>query len=212
MFNMHRLLAAGAFAAALLASSACAAQSGYYRYPTANPRVADERAYQVGYDQGRSRGENDGRRNRSFDYARYDEYRSADRGLGRYGDRNAYRSLFRQGFIAGYNDGYRRYARSGSGYPTPGYPSPSYPSPSYPSPNDGGRYGSPATQNGYRDGYAQGRNDARDGDRFDAIRSARYRSGDHDYNNRYGPREAYKRDYRAAFQQGYSQGYREYRR
>ena len=212
MFKAHRLFSAGALTAALIASSACAVPSGYNRYPTANPRAVDERAYSLGYDQGRTRGENDGRRNRSFDYGRYGEYRDADRGYRGYGDRNAYRSLFRQGFIAGYNDGYRRYARGGYGYPSPSYPSPSYPSPSYPSPTYDGRYGSPAAQNGYRDGYAQGRDDARDGDRFDPIRSIRYRSGDHDYNNRYGPREEYKREYRAAFQQGYSQGYREYRR
>jgi hypothetical protein len=52
-----------------------------------------------------------------------------------------------------------------------------------------------------------GRNDARDRNRFDPVRSKRYRDGDHDYNNRYGDRELYKRDYRAAFEQGYREGY-----
>ena len=68
-------------------------------------------------------------------------------------------------------------------------------------------YGNYAAQVGYRDGFDAGRNDARDRNRFDPVRSKRYRDGDHDYNNRYGDRELYKRDYRAAFEQGYREGY-----
>ena len=45
-----------------------------------------------------------------------------------------------------------------------------------------------------------------------AVRAKRYREGDHDYNDRYGSRDLYKRDYRAAFTQGYEQGYRQERR
>ncbi len=197
MFSAHRLFSAGLLAAAVLGSSACAFGSTYYRYPVAAPRV-DERAYTRGYDEGRVRGESDARRNRSFDYSRHGEYRSADAGYRGYGDRNEYRSLFRQGFVTGYNDGYRRFARGSYGYPAPGYSS--------------GRYGSPASQNGYRDGFEQGRDDARDGGRFDPVRSIRYRSADRDYNNRYGSREEYRREYRAAFQTGYEQGYRGFRR
>jgi hypothetical protein len=197
MFSAHRLFSAGALAAAVLATSACA--ETYYRYPVAVPRV-DQRAYSRGYDEGRVRGENDGRRNRPFDYSRYGEYRSADGGY-RGGDRNAYRDLYRRGFVEGYNEGYRRMARGGYG----GYPSTNYP---------GGRYGygSPAAEIGYRDGFQQGRDDARDGDRYDPVRARRYREGDHDYNSRYGAREEYKREYRVAFQQGYEQGYRGSRR
>jgi hypothetical protein len=39
-----------------------------------------------------------------------------------------------------------------------------------------------------------------------------YRARDHDYDSRYGPRDAYAREYRSAFLQGYEQGYREYAR
>jgi hypothetical protein len=201
MFKAHRYLAVAMLASVVLASSACASQGVFYRDP-GGYRGADERSYARGYDAGRRRGEIDARRSRSADYSRYGEYRDADDGYRAYGDRNAYRRLFRQGFVAGYSDGYRRYARSRGGYGY-GYPSSTYPSQ---------RYASPATQNGYRDGIAQGRDDARDGDRYDPIRARRYRSGDHDYSDRYGPREEYKREYRAAFQQGYEQGYREYRR
>ena len=47
---------------------------------------------------------------------------------------------------------------------------------------------------------------------FDPIRSNRYRSGDHEYDSRYGSKDEYKRVYRDAFQRGYEQGYRENRR
>lgn len=212
MFRIQRSLPI-LVVALTIASTACAS-GGYYRYPTgARTRAVDDRAYSRGYDEGRDRGEADARRNRSFDYRRHDVYRDADEGY-RGGDRNAYRSLFRQGFAAGYDDGFRRYARSGSGYPGQRYPgnaAPNYP-PNYPAPNYPVNRASPAAQNGYRDGYAQGRDDARDRDRYDPVRASRYREGDHDYNSRYGPREDYKRQYRTAFEQGYEQGYREVRR
>lgn len=195
-----------------LASTACAS-GGYYPYPTTSVRPVNDRAYARGYDEGRERGEGDARRNRPFDYRRHDVYRDADEGY-RGGDRNAYRSLFRQGFAAGYDEGFRRFARSESGYPGRRYPgtaAPNYPG-NYPAPNYPVTRVSPAAQNGYRDGLAQGRDDAHDRDRYDPVRASRYREGDHDYNSRYGPREDYKRQYRAAFEQGYEQGYREYRR
>ena len=65
-----------------------------------------------------------------------------------------------------------------------------------------------ATENGYRDGFEAGRDDARDRNRFDPVRSKRYREGDHDYDSRYGSRDAYKAEYRNAFRQGYEEGYR----
>jgi hypothetical protein len=187
-----------------MATAACASTGGYYRYP--DVRNVDDRAYARGYDEGRSRGESDGRNNRRYDYQRHGAYRDADDGY-RYGDRGAYRSLFRQGFVAGYNDGFRRYSSQGHRYPGQRDPR-TYPGARYPV---NGTF-SPAAQNGYRDGYEQGRDDARDRDRYDPVRASRYRSGDHDYNSRYGSREVYKREYRAGFQQGYDAGYRDYRR
>ena len=194
MFRVHRVLPAALVAALSIGSSACAASGAFYRYEPP-VRVVDQRAYTRGYDEGRALGETDARRHRSFDHTRHGHYRDADAGYRGYGDLNAYRVLFRQGFAAGYNDGYRRYARGSAGYAAPVDPA---------------RYGSPAAQAGYRDGYDQGRDDARDGDRYDPIRAPRYRAGDHDYSGRYGARESYKREYRAAFEQGYERGYRDY--
>lgn len=176
-----------------IATSACATQGAFYR---AAPPIAavDQRAYPRGYEDGRSAGANDARRNRQFDYTRHSDYRDADSGYRGYGDRNTYRSLFREGFVAGYNDGYRRYANTNreSVYPA------------------SGRFASPASQAGYRDGYDEGKDDARDHDRYDPIRATRYRDGDRGYESRYGSREIYKRDYRAAFEQGYERAYRDY--
>lgn len=200
MLTAHRLLLAAAGAAVLLTTTACASNRGLYRYPGGpGIRQVDDRAYRNGYAEGRQQGENDARRGRSFDYRRHGEYRNAQDGYGGYGNRNEYRQVFRQGFEVGYNDGYRRYAGGGR-YPSSG-------SSIYGGQSQGRVYGSPAIQNGYRDGVEQGQRDAREGRRFDPVRANRYRQGDHDYNSRYGSRDAYKREYRSAFQQGYAQGY-----
>ena len=219
---MLRYLPAGLLAALLFSTPACASQGALVSLPNAAPRGVDQRAYSIGYDEGRQRGEQDARRRRSFDYQRHNDYRDADDGYRGRGDRSSYRSVFRQGFVAGYNDGYRRYSQGGysqGGYPQ-GYPQGRYPQGGYPQgPYPQGGYGSaggyassPAAQNGYRDGYEQGRNDARGRNRFDPVGARRYRSGDQDYNGRYGSRDDYKREYRAAFQTGYEQGYRGSRR
>jgi hypothetical protein len=184
-------------AALVGATSACARPVGPYRYPTASRQI-DRRVYDQGYNDGRRLGAADASRRRTFDYARHGEYRRADR----YRDRES--DVYRQGFIAGYEDGYGRQDRYGrqpsrvpgifGGRPQAG--------------RDIGGYYSPARNTGYRDGLEQGREDRRDGDRYDPIAARRYREGDHDYNSQYGSRDNYKREYRAAFVQGYEEGYR----
>jgi hypothetical protein len=214
---MLRYLPAGLLAALIFSTPACASRGALYRYPNGARGGVDQRAYSTGYDEGRQRGEQDARRRRSFDYQRHNDYRDADAGY-RGGNRSSYRSVFRQGFVAGYNDGYRLYSQGGysqGGYPQGGYPQGRYPQGGYPQGGYGnaGTYASsPAAQNGYRDGYEQGRNDARGGSRFDPVGARRYRSGDQDYDRRYGSRDDYKREYRSAFQAGYEQGYRGSRR
>jgi hypothetical protein len=212
MFRAHRyfpalLLVAGVAAAA----PACAAQT--YGYPTRGVygRDIERRAYDYGYREGLEQGNNDARRNRSFSPERHSEFRDADDGFRRGdGDRSFYRQNYRQGFQVGYRESYNRLARSNGGYGVYGnrggvYGGPVYQDPRVVTPRGG--YGNYAAQVGYRDGFDAGRNDARDRNRFDPVRSKRYRDGDHDYNNRYGDRELYKRDYRAAFEQGYREGY-----
>jgi hypothetical protein len=206
MLKAPRLILLAVLATATLGSTACA--EGYYgnRYPQQYPggRV-DDRAYRDGYDRGRAAGIDDARRGRSFDYNRHGEYRNVRGGR----NSNDYAYAFRQGFAAGYDEGYRRYAGSNQ-YPRSGRDV--YRDGRDPRYGGSAVYRSPAAQNGYRDGYEAGRNDGRDGDRYNPVGAKRYREGDHDYNSRYGSRDAYKREYRAGFEQGYEQGYREVRR
>jgi hypothetical protein len=70
--------------------------------------VAYDNGYRDGLDKGREdRGDND-----SFDPVRHSRYRSADRGYNsRYGSRDEYKLAYRDGFEAGYAQGYGRYAR-----------------------------------------------------------------------------------------------------
>ena len=86
---------------------------------------------------------------------------------------------------------------------------------------DGGGYGygrdvyvrnAPAFQNGYRDGLDKGREDAKDGDRFDTNRHSWYRSANRGYDDDYGSRSEYQSRYRQGFEDGYAEGFRVYTR
>ena len=60
----------------------------------------------------------------------------------------------------------------------------------------------PPTRAGYDDGYRQGLDAARDGDRYDVRRESWYRSGDRGYDRRYGSRTQYRQVYRSGFSTG----------
>jgi len=195
--------------AGTLTTAACASSSAYpQRYP-AGARNVNVRAYDGGLREGRASGEDDARRGRAYDVRRHQEYRNANRSFGGGSDAQA----FRDGFEAGYDQGYSRYARGG-GYPSTSRTYPPY-TPGRQDPYYGtarGRYASFAFDNGYRDGYEAGVDDGRDRDAYNPIAQKRYREGDRGYDNDYGSRDDYKREYRAAFQRGYEEGYRQNRR
>lgn len=193
----------------LLMLPACAHAQGRYYDGRSAP-------YEQGYREGVDEGEKDARRGDPFSFRDEREFQRGDRGYQRrYGDRDRYRQLFRRGYAEGYSAGYRRYAgyarndgrynrggARGSGPYDPRYGGGSYP---------GGGYGyySPAFDNGARDGYEKGVEDARKNRSFDPLRHSWYRSGDRRYERRYGSREDYKNLYRRGFQQGYERGFRE---
>ena len=203
------------------------AQSAPWRFPSASERYrnstdtqvsysdARRTAYDEGYRQGIREGEKDGRRGDRFAYQDEREFQRADRGYHRsFGDRERYRQVFRDGYAAGYSDAYGRLARSTR--PNGPYQSGRGPyaqrSPygygggtRYP----GGGYYSPAFDNGARDGFQKGQEDARKSRSFDPVRHAWYREGDRHYEGRYGSRQDYKNVYRQGFQQGYEQGFRD---
>ncbi len=80
-------------------------------------------AFDVGYRDGITVGQQDQGRNVRSNFRGTDAYQNADLGYrSSYGDRDAYRLQFRDGFERGYQDGYGRsqYATDGGGYfPTP---------------------------------------------------------------------------------------------
>jgi hypothetical protein len=83
------------------------------RYPDKYPdgrggygyqNVAFDNGYKDGYDKGRA----DARDNDRYDPVRHRRYRSADHGYnGRYGSKEEYKTVYREGFLAGYEEGYR---------------------------------------------------------------------------------------------------------
>jgi hypothetical protein len=169
------------------------------------PSTYAQSAYDNGYKRGESLGEQDSRRGRPFNFSADADFRRGNDGYqSRYGSPDRYRQDFQVGFEAGYRSGYSRYARGPEysrdrGYTYGGYVS--------------GRYGSErsdfAAANGYRDGYEEGSNDGRKRHTNDPYDESRYRSGDHGYENWYGPRDAYRGGYRVAFVDGYEAGYRD---
>jgi flagellar biosynthesis/type III secretory pathway protein FliH len=65
-------------------------------------------AVQNGVNDGYEKGVEDARKNRSFDPLRHDWYRSGDRHYeSRYGSKEQYKDLYRQGFRDGYDRGFR---------------------------------------------------------------------------------------------------------
>jgi flagellar biosynthesis/type III secretory pathway protein FliH len=228
---LKHLLAPLAVSALFVAPAPALAQSPDWQLgpnvPAARSRYADaeqvsysdlrRRAYDQGYREGLKEGEKDGRRGDRFAYQDEREFQRADRGYHRnYGDRERYRQLFRDGYASGYSEGYSRVSRYGR---NPGVQGPygrqgpyaqqggygnwggRYPG--------GGAYYTPAFDNGARDGYEKGTEDARKNRSFDPLRHSWYRSGDRHYEGRYGSRDQYKNVYRQGFERGYERGYRE---
>ena len=163
--------------------------------------------YDRGYQEGIREGENDARRNRSYDLRRHNAYNDGDRGYNRnQGDRGRYRDEFRRGFETGYRDGYER-LRGGSNDRWNDRRNGRW--------NDRGAFGNrragynePAYARGYAEGFDKGREDYGDRDRYDPVRHSWYRDGDRGYNGNYGSRDLYKQNYREGFRAGYEDGYR----
>jgi hypothetical protein len=90
----------------------------------ARPGGSEDMAFDVGYRDGITAGQQDQGRNVRSNFRDTDAYQNADLGYrSSYGDRDAYRLQFRDGFERGYQDGYgrSRYSTDGGGYfPTPG--------------------------------------------------------------------------------------------
>jgi len=160
---------------------------------------AQRAAHENGYRDGLKRGADALRSGHALDIERERDYRNAEHGYNRsLGDRNRYRDTYRGGFAQGYRDGYGR-----RGVDRPSFPA---------SRGWGGTANYGAYQNGTADGYKKGLDDVHDRKRADVERQKWYRSGDHDYDSRYGSKETYRMEYRRGFEEGYRRAYREARR
>lgn len=156
---------------------------------------AAQQQYERGAREGLREGETDARRGDRFGFT---DERDWQRGSAPY----------RQGFEAGYRRGYGG-SRGSGGYGGGGYGG----NGGYGG-YDSGRgdariYANPATAAGFNDGYEQGLEDARDGDRYDPIRAKDYRDADNDYDRRFGTKAQWQVAYREGFRGGYDRGYRE---
>ena len=112
MLRVHRYPVAALLALGLsIAASACAS-SGYYGVHR-DYRDFERRAYDNGYREGVKNGEHDAVGRREFRIDRDRDYRAADKGYYHQGgfDRERYRRVFRQGYEAGYAEGFDRVAR-----------------------------------------------------------------------------------------------------
>ena len=200
--------------ATALALAGCGARLGAQGPwgPPVSSRYAGA-AYNQGYQRGEALGAQDARRGAPFNFGILNDYRRGDRGYrSQYGARDRYREQFRIGFEAGYRAGYERFARGGA-YRRGGPP--------VYSPGRGNVYGRSnaygrggagydlASNHGYNDGYEEGLEDGRKGHRDNPTAESRYRSGDHDYDRSYGPKDVYRANYRRAFIDGYETGYRQ---
>jgi hypothetical protein len=194
-----------AFATPACAQATWPASRQTYGSPAEVRRVA----YDRGFREGRIEGERDARSRDAFRYQDERDYQRADVGYDRrFGSLDRYRTYFREGFADGYSEGYRRYApgydgRYGDGRYGPPYGDRGY---GYPQGRDQ-RYVS-AFDNGRRDGFEKGQEDARDRDRYDPRRHKWYRNAERGYQSAYGSRDRYRDEYRRGFIAGYEQGYR----
>jgi hypothetical protein len=82
----------------------------YETYPNRAGNYSYNRAgYDQGYQDGLEQGRKDARDRNSFDPVRHKEYRNADRGYNnRYGSKDQYKLVYRDGFEAGYQQAYRQ--------------------------------------------------------------------------------------------------------
>ena len=121
------------------------------RVPTPDPYAdrpysSTDMAFDAGYREGITLGQQDRTRNTRSNYRNSSSYKSGDLGYrSTYGDRNAYRTQFRDGIDRGYEDGYGRVQNNNNNNPAPSS------NPSY-----GGRVGNGNARNGQQNQQNQG--------------------------------------------------------
>jgi hypothetical protein len=120
--------------------------------PYANrPYSSTDMAFDAGYREGVTLGQQDRSRNTRSNYRNSSTYKKGDLGYrSNYGDKNSYRTQFRDGVERGYEDGYGRLQNSAAPYYNNGQPNRGG---GYAPQNQGGRYAPQSSNQGGR--YAQ---------------------------------------------------------
>ena len=189
MARARHILPAVLVAGLSLVTSACAGTTYNQRYPVYD---RDNRTYyDGGFRDGRNSGIDDARRGRSV---RRDSSRRIPRQPP--GHHQGDLPAFRSGFEAGYDEGYRLYARQSAKSATHRHPpirirlhrprvirvrKRRLMAPTADATRPGG-------DNGYRDGFEEG-NTRRSTATASTVGEKRYRDGDHDYKKQYGSRD-----------------------
>lgn len=147
---------------------------GYGRNGGSGNQVELNQGYQYGLNTGAS----DAQRRQNYSPQRSHYYR------------NASSQVFRQGFVRGYDQGYRQYARSGNGgYGNGGYGNGGYGNGDYNNNNELNR--------GYQQGIQTGASDGQRGQNYSPQRSRYYQN-------------ASTQAFREGFVRGYDEGFRQY--
>jgi hypothetical protein len=173
---------------------------------------ARQHGYEHGYRDGYDHGREDHRANAGYDY-QSEDYRRGDTGYDRYmGDHGEYKSGYREGYVAGYDDGF--YGRAGRFDQIYGTENGNYPDRSrgYDRDDDvyerhGYGYSDVAYDISFRDGLEAGQNDRGKGKDFRPEKHDRYEDADHGYRKSYGDKNDYKRRYRQGFSAGYEDAF-----
>ena len=170
---MKHLITIAGFAAAVLIGSAASAQRPYPGDPPPPLPQYTSDTQQLGYEHGYRDGADRGRQDRDRGFGRASLRDTDFMSSARYsynpsfGSRREYMISYRDGFQAGYDDGYAYYER-------PGRYGQIY---QRPAPSGARNYGSPF-DSGYRNGVAMGQQDLQRNTRSDYFRNDSYRNGD----------------------------------
>lgn len=174
-------LMALAFVFGIIATSSTTAEA---QWRTRGYGGYNNQQLQQGYQYGVNTGANDAQRRQSYSPQRSRYYR------------NASSQAFREGFVRGYDQGYRQYASNNGRYGNDGR----YGNSGYGGYRNDGYYGGYNNQElnrGYQQGLETGSSDGQKGQSYSPERSRHYRN-------------ASTQEFREGFVRGYDQGYRQY--
>ena len=175
-------------------------QNGYQNGPQNDP------GYRRGFDDGMRSGQTDLQRGkRDGDPVKSENYEDTPGYDSRYGDKGLWKQQYRQGYVAGYQQGMQ--GGFGPGQYGPGqYGQAPYGQRPYGAGGYGpGQYGDEGYRRGFDDGMESGQRDFQTGKQGDPTQAQKY--GDTPgYSSAYGNKDQWKQQYRQGYVAGYERG------